>query len=108
MPIPEHFFYGHESSHRLPTEISRELKDKTYLSRGADHCDWEGIKCVFKRIEFNCDNESHENEICTRERVIQHINQESTVTPSDVDNEMMRRFNVVPILGVVLHDETSQ
>ncbi|KAK7697368.1 hypothetical protein SLS64_013611 [Diaporthe eres] len=29
-------------------------------------------------------------------------------TTLDVNDEMMKRFNVVPILGVVLHDETSQ
>lgn len=108
MPISERFFYGDNSSDHLPTINFRDLKDKTYLSRGADYCDWEGIKCVFKRIEFDCDNESHENEIRARERLIQHINQDSTATPLDVDNEMMKRFHVVPILGVVLHDETSQ
>lgn len=108
MPISERFFYGHNSSNHLPTIKFKELKDKAYLSRGADYCDWEGIKCVFKRIEFDCDNESHENEIHARERLIQHINQESTVTPPHVGNEMMKRFNIVPILGVVLHDETSQ
>lgn len=108
MPISARFFYGHKSSDHFPTVNFRELKDKTHLSRGADYCNWEGIKCVFKRIEFNCDSESHENEIRARECLIQHINQESTVTPLNVDNEMMKRFNVVPILGVVLHDETSQ
>lgn len=108
MPISERFFCGHNSSDHLPTIKFKELKDKRYLSRGADYCDWEGIKCVFKRIEFDCDNESHEKEIRARERLIQHINRESTVTPLNVDNEMMKRLNVVPILGVVLHDETSQ
>lgn len=109
IPISEHFFYGHKSSDLLPTIGFRALKNKTYLSRGADYCDWEGRKCVFKRIEFDCDNESHEQEIREREHLIRRITQESnTVTPLDVSSEMMRRFNVVPILGVVLHDDTSQ
>lgn len=108
MPISERFFYGHEPSDQLPTIHFQDLRNKTYLSRGADYCDWEGRKCVFKRIEFDCDNESHENEIRAREHLIQHINQESTATTLDVNDEMMRRFHVVPILGVVLHDETSQ
>ncbi|KAI3392079.1 hypothetical protein diail_6185 [Diaporthe ilicicola] len=108
MPISERFFYGHKPSDQLPTTDFRALTNKTYLSRGADYCDWEGRKCVFKRIEFDCDNESHEKEIRAREHLIQQITQESTITPFDVSNEMMRRFNVVPILGVVLHDETSQ
>lgn len=107
MPITERFFYGCASSDLLPTIQFRDLQNKAYLSRGADYCDWEGQKCVFKRIEFDCDNESHENEIRAREKIIQHINQESSVTPLDVNHEMMGRFNVVPILGVVLHDETS-
>lgn len=108
MPISERFLYGHKSSDQLPTIHFQDLRNKTYLSRGADYCDWEGRKCVFKRIEFDCDNESHENEIRVREHLIKHINQESTPTPLDVNDEMMRRFMVVPILGVVLHDETSQ
>lgn len=105
--IFERFFYGHATSDLLPTIQFRDLQNKAYLSRGADYCEWEGKKCVFKRIEFDCDNESHENEIRARERLIQNISQESSVTPLDVDYEMMARFNVVPILAVVLHDETS-
>lgn len=108
IPILERFFYGHKSSRILPTIGFGALRTKTYLSRGADYCDWEGRKYVFKRIEFDCDNESHENEIRAREHLIRHITQETTVKPPDVNNEMMRRFNVVPILGVVLHDETSR
>ncbi|KAI7784472.1 hypothetical protein LA080_009971 [Diaporthe eres] len=56
MPISERFFYGHESSDQLPTIHFQDLRNKTYLSRGADYCDWKGRKCVFKRIEFDCDN----------------------------------------------------
>lgn len=108
IPIFERFFYGHKSSDQLPTIEFRALTNKTYLSRGADYCDWEGRKCVFKRIEFDCDNESHEQEIRAREHLIQRMTQESSTTPLDVSNEMMRQFNVVPILGVVLHDDTSQ
>lgn len=107
MPITERFFYGHVLSDLLPTIQFRDLQNKAYLSRGADYCDWEGEKCVFKRIEFDCDNESHEHEIRAREKLIRHINQESSFTPLNVNHEMMARFNVVPILGVVLHDETS-
>lgn len=107
MPITERFYYGHTPSNLLPTIQFRDLQNKAYLSRGADYCDWEGEQCVFKRIEFDCDNESHQNEIRAREQLIQHINQESSVTPVNVNREMMARFNVVPILGVVLHDETS-
>lgn len=84
MPITERFFYGHVSSDLLPTIQLRDLQNKAYLSRGADYCDWEGKKCVFKRVEFDCDNESHENEIRAREQLIQHINQESSFTPLNV------------------------
>lgn len=107
-PISECFFYGHKSSDLLPTMGFRALKNKTYLSRGADYCDWEGRKCVFKRIEFDCDNESHEQEIRVREHLIQSMAEKSSPGPLDFSNEMMRRYNVVPILGVVLHDDTSQ
>jgi hypothetical protein len=109
LPIYEFFFYGHKSSDRLPTIGFPDLTNKVYLSKAADYCDWKGRKCVFKRIEFDSDNTQYKQEIRIREHLIQQITQESAdSTPFDVDNEMMRRFSVVPILGVVLHDDTSQ
>ncbi|KAG6361059.1 hypothetical protein INS49_009279 [Diaporthe citri] len=39
IPISERFFYGHKSSDQLPTIHSQDLRNKKYLSRGADYCD---------------------------------------------------------------------
>lgn len=106
-PISENFSYGNRPSDKLPTTRFKQLCEKTYLSRGADYCLWDGKKCVFKRIEFNCDVESHENEIRTREAIIRCIERDQGSASEDQNYVMESRFNVVPILAVVLHDETS-
>ena len=116
-PIMEWFSYGHRPSDMLPTTRFSQLRDKVYLGRGADYCFWNDRKCVFKRIEFDCDVESHETEIRTRETIIQCVERngkeagtfkDSLRTSKDHNREMERHFNVVPILAVVLHDETSK
>ncbi|OIW26398.1 hypothetical protein CONLIGDRAFT_683382 [Coniochaeta ligniaria NRRL 30616] len=106
-PIIEKFIYGHRPSDKLPTTRFDQLREKTYLSRGADYCLWNSRKCVFKRIEFDCDVESHENEIRTREAIIECLAQNPEAASKDLNREMESRFNVVPVLAVVLHDETS-
>ncbi|KAK3945568.1 hypothetical protein QBC46DRAFT_444976 [Diplogelasinospora grovesii] len=106
-PISERFSYGHRPCDKLPTTRFKQLCDKTYLSRGADTCLWDGRRCVFKRVEFDCDVESQENEIRTREAIIQCIERDLGSASEDQNYVMERRFNVVPILAVVLHDETS-
>ncbi|KAI0011987.1 hypothetical protein F4779DRAFT_569917 [Xylariaceae sp. FL0662B] len=106
-PILERFSYGYKPSDKLPTTRFKQLREKTYLSRGADYCLWYDRKCVFKRIEFDCDVESHENEIRTREAIIRCIERDPGSASEDPDYVMESLFNVVPILAVVLHDETS-
>lgn len=105
--IFETFSYGHRPSDKIQTVKFDEVQDKTYLGRGADYCLWQGRKCVFKRIEFDCDVESHEAEIRIRETLLQCMERDGGGASRDADQEMQRRFNVVPILAVVLHDETS-
>lgn len=107
-PISEKFGYGYRPSDKLPTTRFDQLREKTYLSRGADHCLWNGRKCVFKRIEFDCDVRSSQKEIRTREAIIQWIERDPGGPSKDHNHEMECRFNVVPILAVVLHDETSK
>lgn len=107
-PIAERFSYGYKSSDKLPTTRFKQLCEKTYLGRGADHCLWNGRKCVFKRIEFDCDVESHENEIRVRESIIRCMKNDPESASEDLNTLMESRFNVVPILAVVLHDETSE
>lgn len=106
-PILERFSYGYKPSDKLPTTSFKQLHDKTYLSRGADYCLWHDRQCVFKRIEFDCDVESHENDIRTREAIIRCIESDPGNASEDPDYVMESLFHVVPILAVVLHDETS-
>ena len=106
--IWERFNYGHRSSDKLPIIGFNQIREKTYLSRGADYCVWNNRRCVFKRIEFDCDVDSHKKEIRARERLIQCIESESKYDSKDYNEGIRSRFNVVPIFAVVLHDESSE
>ncbi|KND91733.1 hypothetical protein TOPH_03834 [Tolypocladium ophioglossoides CBS 100239] len=100
-PITEVLKYGHQPGHKLPTTTFDQLKEKTYLSRGADYCLWNGIKCVFKRIEFDVDMQSFAREIKTRETLIDCM---GDIDQRDVAHEMSARFKIVPILAVVTQE----
>lgn len=106
-PILETFAYGYRPYDKLPTTKFNQLRKKTYLSRGADLCIWKDRRCVFKRIQFDCDVKSHENEIRAREAILRCIEGDLRSTSKDQNNVMESRFNVVPILAVVLHDKSS-
>ena len=98
-PIRKKLNYGTSPTDKLLIIRFDEVKEKTYLSRGADSCTWNGRKCVFKRIEFDVDIESLGREIRTREALIDCMKRE--VDGQDYESEMERRFNVVPIIAVV-------
>lgn len=111
-PISEKFrYYGlvPKSSGKFPTITFTELQEKAYLSRGVDYCLWRGRKCVFKRIEFDCDVKSHRKEIRTREALLRCMKNDLGNVSDDQawDSAMETQFHVVPILAVVLHDKKS-
>ncbi|MCJ1323549.1 hypothetical protein MMC10_000210 [Thelotrema lepadinum] len=95
--------YGTSPSDKLLTVHFGEVKEKTYLSRAADYCTWNSRKCVFKRIEFDYNIETQEREIRNREALMDHIDRD--IDAQDYETEMEKRFNVVPILAVVVHGE---
>ncbi|KID82924.1 alpha-L-fucosidase [Metarhizium guizhouense ARSEF 977] len=100
-PIRKSLCYGHKRADRLPTTAVDNLKNLTYISRSADRCTWSGQDCVFKRIEFDVDVEVIDGEIQTRETLIHAM---GPVPATQINNEMARRFCLVPILAVVVAD----
>ena len=102
-PILQRFDYGAEQTDKLLTIQFNDIKRKIYLSKGVDYCVWNSQRCVFKRIEFDVDVKQFRREIRTRETLIDSMKGE--VEAKDYDIEMERRFNIVPIVAVVLHQE---
>ncbi|KID93237.1 Protein kinase-like domain protein, partial [Metarhizium majus ARSEF 297] len=100
-PIRKSLCYGHKRSDRLPATAVDNLKNLTYISRSADRCTWNDQDSVFKRIEFDVDVEVIEDEIQTRETLIHAM---GPMPVTQTNNEMARRFRLVPILAVVLAD----
>ncbi|KAH7374637.1 hypothetical protein B0T11DRAFT_2203 [Plectosphaerella cucumerina] len=106
--LTESLNYGGKPEDRFPTVQWRDVHDKRYLSKGADHCHWNGKQCVFKRIEFDADVPAFERAIRNREKLIACLESDDggqAVAGADVYAEMERRFNVVPIHAVVIKDD---
>jgi hypothetical protein len=76
-----------------------ELEGLNYISRSADRCSWKGKDCVFKRIEFDVDIRVITEEIRSREALIDAI---GTGGNANVGDEMTRRFQLAPVLAVVI------
>lgn len=98
-PIRQSLSYGHESTDKLRTTTFDELESLNYISRSADRCTWKGKDCVFKRIEFDVDIRVITEEIRSREALIDAIGAGGN---TNVDDEMTRRFQLVPVLAVVI------
>ncbi|KAH6677018.1 hypothetical protein F5X68DRAFT_37964 [Plectosphaerella plurivora] len=103
--LTESLAYGGKPEDRFPTVQWRDVHEKSYLSKGADHCQWNGKQCVFKRIEFDADVPAFERAIRNREKLIACLESDGQVEGGDVYVEMERRFNVVPIHAVVIKDD---
>ncbi|KAM9876254.1 hypothetical protein VDGL01_09629 [Verticillium dahliae] len=102
LPITEILHYGSDPEDRFPTVHYSDIHDKRYLSKGADVCQWNGRKAVFKRIEFSNDIKAFERAIRTREKLLAHL--DSQVDGKNIFGEMEKTFNVVPIHAVVIQD----
>lgn len=100
-PIRKSLCYGHKPTDTLPTTAVDNLKNLTFISRSADRCTWHNQDCVFKRIEFDVDVEVIKGEIQTRETLIHAMGR---MPATQINDEMVRRFCLVPILAVVIAD----
>ncbi|KAM0276782.1 hypothetical protein ACHAQH_006371 [Verticillium albo-atrum] len=103
-PISNTLRYGVDPKDRFPTVQYGDIHDKKYLSKGADLCQWNGRRAVFKRIEFDDDVKAFERAIRIRERLIGCI--DGQVDAKEIFHEMEQKFNVVPIHAVVIKDDS--
>ena len=102
--IQGNFRYGHHESDILPTTTFDKIKRKTYLSCSSDRCEWEGLDCVFKRIEFVEDLEVIEREVRMREQLLGALKD-----APGTSTMMQDHFSILPILAVVYkHAETNE
>jgi serine/threonine protein kinase len=84
----------------IPIVSFDQLVDKVYLGRAVDRCRWKDQDCAFKRIEFDCDVGGIDREIKSREKLL------AALSPHCEANKIMaQRFNVVPILAVVITEK---
>lgn len=98
-PIMDKLYYNPNPAHAITTTSSVQIVDKAYLGRGVDRCVWRGRDCVFKRIEFDVDSKHIDREIKARENLRAAMD---NLHIEDCDDVMEQRFNVIPILAVVL------
>ncbi|KAK0111711.1 hypothetical protein ONS95_002054 [Cadophora gregata] len=103
-PITKKLRYDPNDSRFIAISDSGELTDKSYLGRGVDRCMWKNRECVFKRIEFNVDIQAIDREIKVREQLMAVMDKTSSMDQEDL---MQQNYHVVPILAVVLHQESD-
>ncbi|KAE9369883.1 hypothetical protein N431DRAFT_547196 [Stipitochalara longipes BDJ] len=103
-PIGEKLQYHSRGETAIPTVSFDLLVDKVYLGRAIDRCRWNDQDCAFKRIEFDCDIEVIDREIKSRENLLKalDLNYEAN---KDHNRIMEQRFNVIPILAVVVTEQ---
>lgn len=121
--IKGNLHYGQGPNDLFPTTTFDQLLEKTYLEFGGDRCVWQGVDCVFKRIQMVEDLDAIRREIQCRESLVAAMSSSSSSEPhrtSDDDHDfttttttttttMEEKFNVLSILSVVLkNSETDE
>ena len=103
-PIRERLEYCSEGEPAIPKTSFDRLVDKASLGRSVDRCRWDGQDCAFKSIEFDCDIKAIEREIKSRKNLLELPDLQSQ-TIEDANRIMEHRFNVLPILAVVVFEQ---
>ncbi|TAQ89913.1 hypothetical protein B7494_g1745 [Chlorociboria aeruginascens] len=103
-PIREKLQYYPKGEIAIPIVSFDQLVDKVYLGRAVDRCRWKDQDCAFKRIEFDCDIEAIDREIKSRENLLVALDLHCEAI-EDANKIMEQRFNVVPILAVVITEK---
>ena len=75
----------------------KDVCDKQYLFRAVDTCVWQGVKCVYKQIEFTENIEAMQREIASREALLEFYGSK--------DVSALTNHGVSPILAVVVDQE---
>jgi len=102
-PIREKIQYS-KGETAIPIISFDRLVDKVYLGRAIDRCRWDGQDCAFKRIEFDCDVKAIDREIKSRENLLEALDLHCQAN-EDANKIMEHRFNVIPILAVVVVEQ---
>jgi serine/threonine protein kinase len=103
-PIHERLEYRSLGEPAIPITSFDRLVDKASLGRSVDRCHWNCQDCAFKRIEFDCDVQAIEREIKSRDKLLE-LPDLYCQTIEDANKIMERRFNVLPILAVVVFEQ---
>ncbi|KAL5313674.1 hypothetical protein ACEPPN_018095 [Leptodophora sp. 'Broadleaf-Isolate-01'] len=103
-PIREKLQYYSEGKSAIPVTSFDRLVDKVSLGRAVDKCRWNDQDCAFKRIEFDCDIKAIDREIKSRERLLE-VPDLHCLANEDANQIMEHRFNVIPILAVVVIEQ---
>jgi serine/threonine protein kinase len=103
-PIRERLEYCSEGEPAIPITSFDSLVDKDSLGRSVDRCRWNGRDCAFKIIEFDCDVQAIDREIKSREKLLEHPDLHCQ-TIEDANKIIKHRFNVLPILAVVVFEQ---
>jgi hypothetical protein len=91
LPIVEHSPF--------PTIQLFDLSEKMYYTRAIDTCKWNGMRCMYKQIQFDSMIGSMCREIQLRERILQHGRSLGSISP-------LTRA-IAPILGIVVHSNPA-
>lgn len=103
-PIRERLEYCSKGEPAIPITSFDCLIDKASLGRSVDRCRWNGQDCAFKRIVFECDVKAIERGIKSREKSLE-LPELHCQTIEDVNKIMEHRFNVLPVLAVVVFEQ---
>jgi serine/threonine protein kinase len=103
-PIRERLEYRSQGEPAIPITSFDRLVDNASLGRSVDRCRWNGQDCAFKRIEFDCDVQAIEREIKSSEKLLE-LPELCCQTIEDANKIMEHRFNVLPILAVVVFEQ---
>jgi hypothetical protein len=103
-PIREKLEYRSQGEPAIPITSFDRLVDKASLGRSVDRCRWNGQDCAFKRIEFDCDVQAIERKIKSREKLLELLDLHCQAI-EDANRIIEHRFNVLPILAVVVFEQ---
>ena len=84
------------SSSYFPICLVDEIMKKRYLQGALDICEWNGMKCVYKQIEFDPMIEPMKREVEAQESLLNYF--------YDSDNRRLSELGICPILSVVIDE----
>jgi hypothetical protein len=83
----------------LPIVKAGEIKQKKYFFRAVDTCVWNGMRCIFKQLEFDAMIGSMQREISSRERLLHYF--------GGTDNSLLSKHGVCPVIAIVVVGNSS-